>query len=200
MTLAKDIIALARRGVGVLANNLLALDGSAKLPAVDGSQLTGLLKGGATVTLTGTAVDVTGIPATAKRITIALDNLSLSGTAHALLQLGTSSGVENTGYVSDASISTTGSGGSGGNQTSGFWAGWAGGAAVVSSSILTLVKGSGNKWIASLAGGVDNGSSVYYGFVSGGNKLLGGVLDRIRLTSTNGTDTFDLGTATVYWE
>jgi hypothetical protein len=42
VTLAKDIIAIARRGVGLLANNLLALDASGKLPAVDGSQLTNI--------------------------------------------------------------------------------------------------------------------------------------------------------------
>lgn len=39
MTLAANLAALARRVVGISANNLVALDGAAKLPAVDGSQL-----------------------------------------------------------------------------------------------------------------------------------------------------------------
>ena len=39
MTLAANLAALARRLVGTSANNLVALDGAAKLPAVDGSQL-----------------------------------------------------------------------------------------------------------------------------------------------------------------
>jgi hypothetical protein len=46
MTLAANLAALARRVVGISANNLVALDGSAKLPAVDGSLLTGLALGG----------------------------------------------------------------------------------------------------------------------------------------------------------
>lgn len=44
MTLAKDILAIARRGVGLLANQLVALDGSAKLPAVDGSQVLNVVR------------------------------------------------------------------------------------------------------------------------------------------------------------
>ncbi|CAI9417356.1 hypothetical protein ANOBCDAF_03956 [Pleomorphomonas sp. T1.2MG-36] len=42
MSLAANLAALARRVVGTAANNLLALDGAAKLPAVDGSQLVGV--------------------------------------------------------------------------------------------------------------------------------------------------------------
>ena len=42
MTLAANLAALASRLVGTAANNLVALDGDAKLPAVDGSQLLGL--------------------------------------------------------------------------------------------------------------------------------------------------------------
>lgn len=40
MTLAANLAALARRIVGTAANNLVALDGAGKLPAVDGSRLT----------------------------------------------------------------------------------------------------------------------------------------------------------------
>lgn len=40
MTLSANLAALARRVVGTAANNLVALDGAAKLPAVDGSLLT----------------------------------------------------------------------------------------------------------------------------------------------------------------
>lgn len=40
MTLAANLASLARRFVGTAADNLVVLDGSAKLPAVDGSQLT----------------------------------------------------------------------------------------------------------------------------------------------------------------
>jgi hypothetical protein len=33
----------------------------------------------------------------------------------------------------------------------------------------------------------------------GGNIALPGVLDRVRITSSNGTDTFDAGTLTCYY-
>ena len=42
MTFAANLAALARRVIGTAANNLVALDGSGKLPAVDGNQLTNL--------------------------------------------------------------------------------------------------------------------------------------------------------------
>ncbi|WP_026793002.1 hypothetical protein [Pleomorphomonas oryzae] len=200
MTFATNLVTLGRRVVGVLANNLVALDGNAKLPAVDGSQLTGLIKGQTAVALSGTVVDFTGIPSVAKRITIALASLSTTGASHVLLQLGKSAGIENTGYAAYTSISTTGSGGSSMSSTAGFFAGWTGGAAVVSSSVITLINVGGNRWVASLAGGLDNSAGIYYGFVAGGDKTLGGVLDRLRLTPANGTDTFDSGTATVLWE
>lgn len=51
MTFATNLVTLGRRVVGVLANNLVALDANAKLPAVDGSQLTNLPSLGAGQTL-----------------------------------------------------------------------------------------------------------------------------------------------------
>lgn len=45
MTLAANLAALARRVIGLSANNLVALDAGGKLPAVDGSLLIGLARG-----------------------------------------------------------------------------------------------------------------------------------------------------------
>jgi hypothetical protein len=199
MTFAANLAALARRGI-IGVGNLLSLDAAGRYPAGDGSQITGLLKGSTTVTLSGTAVDFTGIPATAKRMTIALASLSTNGASHVTLQLGTAAGIEYAGYAAYASISTTGSSGTGANSTTGFFAGWSGGAGVTSSSVITLINVGGNRWVASLAGALDNGGAVYYGFVAGGNKTLVGVLDRLRLIPANGSDAFDSGSATVFWE
>lgn len=44
MTFAASLAVLARRVVGVAANNLVALDSGAKLPAVDGSLLTNIAR------------------------------------------------------------------------------------------------------------------------------------------------------------
>jgi len=54
----------ATQDVGTSANNVVQLDGSAKLPAIDGSQLTGLASGGATVN-SGTAANLPSSPSTA---------------------------------------------------------------------------------------------------------------------------------------
>jgi hypothetical protein len=39
-----------------------------------------------------------------------------------------------------------------------------------------------------------------YVYVGGGNISLSGVLDRVRLTTVNGTDTFDAGSVNILYE
>ena len=57
---------------------------------------------------------------------------------------------------------------------------------------------SGNIWIASMAGGrTDATASVV---IAGGTKTLTDVLDRVRITSTNGSDTFDAGSLNIMYE
>jgi hypothetical protein len=53
---------------------------------------------------TGTSVDFTGIPSWAKRVTVMFSGVSTNGASVPLIQLGTSSGVENTGYVSGTGV------------------------------------------------------------------------------------------------
>ncbi len=56
---------------------------------------------------TGTAVDFTSIPSWAKRITVMLNGVSTNGSSSYLIQLGTSGGIENSGYLGAASTVTT---------------------------------------------------------------------------------------------
>jgi hypothetical protein len=56
--------ALQPSDVGTTANKIVALDGSGKLPAVDGSQLTGISSGSGTVTSVATSGLATGGPIT----------------------------------------------------------------------------------------------------------------------------------------
>jgi hypothetical protein len=44
---------------------------------------------------------------------------------------------------------------------------------------------------------LNNGASVRFG---AGAVTLGGVLDRVRITTVNGTDTFDAGTINILYE
>jgi hypothetical protein len=61
--------------------------------------------------------------------------------------------------------------------------------------IITLL--SNNKYVVTdLVGLISNA----YISVGGGSISLGGVLDRIRITTTNGTDTFDAGSLNIMYE
>jgi hypothetical protein len=155
---------------------------------------TGVLTSGTAVASTsGTSIDFTGIPSWVKRITVMLNGVSLSGSSHILIQIGAGS-VTTTGYVSASALSI------GTNQvlsvssTAGFVA-YAGGAANVFIGALTLLNVSGNSWVET-----QGGTLASYGASGGGNVALSGTLDRVRITSTNGTDTFDAGTINILYE
>lgn len=149
-------------------------------------------------TTSGTAIDFTSIPSGTKRITINLDGVSTSGTDNWLIQLGDSGGVEATGYVSVGSNVDGASTGSTG-YTAGI--GIRSGAADVvayGSVILTLEDSTNNTWCA--AGTLNSDSTYDNTFVTSGRKALSAELDRVRLTTTGGTDTFDAGAVNITYE
>jgi hypothetical protein len=155
----------------------------------------GINRGTEQATTSGTAVDFTGIPAGVRRITIAFNAVSSNGTSGRVVQIGSGSFVTS-GYVSSGgSIAASTAGGN--SITSAFLAGYATVAADAVNGAMTLLNISGNNWVASFAGGSSGGN---FGMVSGGSLSLGGVLDRVRITNGNGTDTFDGGAVNIMWE
>jgi hypothetical protein len=58
---------------------------------------------------------------------------------------------------------------------------------------------SGNNWL-STHHGTFNQSGAYYSVTGGGNVTLSGALDRVRITTVNGTDTFDAGSINILYE
>lgn len=156
-----------------------------------------LTSGAAIATTSGTAHDFTGIQSWVKKITVMLNGVSGSGTSSFRIQLGTSGGVENTGYGGSNTSSTT---------TTHSTAAWAGSGADLGSvnaaanqysGNVTLCLVSGNTWTIS---GSVGGSNASYFWNLAGTKTLSGTLDRIRLTTVNGTDTFDAGTFNIMYE
>jgi len=143
----------------------------------------------------GTAIDFTGIPSWVKRITVMFNEVSLSGSSAFLLQAGTSTGIVTTGYSgggmryggSTISAASFTAGVSPNNTTAG--------ATYSGQAAWTLV--SGNIWVCSLNLGAAGGES---GCISGGSITLSGALDRIRITTVNGTDTFDAGSINIMYE
>lgn len=151
----------------------------------------------AQATTSGTSKDFTGIPSWVKRITVILAGVSLSGSALPRIQLGSGS-IDTTGYVGSV-VNTGGTNVAAGSTmaVSGFDLLQASGATVVLQGSLTLTLLGSNTWaLNSLIGRSDNG---FVG-LAGGIKVLAGTLDRVRLTSSNGTDTFDAGSVNILYE
>jgi hypothetical protein len=147
----------------------------------------------------GTSIDFTSIPSWVKRITVMFSVVSTNGTSDYLVRIGSGS-VDATGYlgtslrlVSGATVAgvnyTTGFGINNGTQT----------AAYVSNGLMTLslLNSSSNLWVAS---GVFAGSDSATNTTSAGSKTLSGAIDRVRITTVNGTDAFDAGSINILYE
>jgi hypothetical protein len=124
-----------------------------------------------------------------------LNAVSLSGTSSLLSQIGSGS-VDTAGYSGQSVFLSAGSLSVGIAQTNGFGA-LAGNSANALSGHLVITHLGANVWVysATLAS-VNNNATIS----AAGVKTLSGTLDRIRLTTVNGTDTFDAGSVNIMWE
>jgi hypothetical protein len=143
----------------------------------------------------GTSIDFTGIPSWVKRITVMFDGVSLSGTSSFLAQIGDSGGIEITGYNGGGSRSGVSSI-AGATFTAGFGFNNSTAACLFSGNII-FCNITGNTWSAS---GLLGGSATEFSNITSGSKTLSGTLDRVRITTVNGTDTFDAGTINILYE
>jgi hypothetical protein len=148
---------------------------------------------GTAVTASGTSVDFTGIPSTAKRITVMFSGVSTSGTSPIQVQLGDSGGVETTGYLTATWTANTNNT----NYTSGFVLRVNSTTAMTLSGHLVLTLAGSNLWIGS---GISARTDAADSSIFGGNKTLSDTLTQVRITTVNGTDTFDAGTINILYE
>lgn len=158
-----------------------------------GTTTSGLINVGSAVSTTGTSTLITGIPSTAKRVTVIGYNIILtSASGFPQLQLGSGS-VQATGYT--GYVGSSAGAGSSGVATSFYIMNPSGsGAGAPICFTATLVNVTGSNWVLGSVGA--SGSRVCYatGFVA-----LSGALDRIQL-STSATDSFTSGTLNIFWE
>jgi len=154
----------------------------------------------AVATTSGTAIDFTSIPSWVNEIDVLMNAVSTSGAGSAalLVQIGSGS-VQTTGYLSYAGTYTNANQTSTAASTAGLLVTTAQGAASTHSGILSLKRISGNTWVASGSGGGLDGASTNTARNSGGTVTLGGTLDRLRFTTTNGTDAFDGGSVNIVY-
>ena len=141
----------------------------------------------------GTAIDFTGIPSWVKRITVMFNGVSTNSTSNLLVQIGDAGGVETSGYQSVASDRSDET-----QSAAGFIVSSGYLAATLIDGVMTMhiMNSSSNMWAQS---GVVSGRDVRT-FQFAGTKSLSDTLTQIRITTVNGTDTFDAGTINISYE
>jgi hypothetical protein len=171
------------------------IDGSASVTINSGAIL-GITSGTAVASTSGTSIDFTSIPSWVKRITVMFNGVSTSGTSNLILRIGSGS-VDSTAYSGSAVL--VGASTASSTTTTGYLLTPSQGAATVTQGLVTLclINSSTNTWISS---GVLASSDAANTAISGATKSLSGALDRVRITTVGGTDTFDAGSINILYE
>ena len=162
-------------------------------PTIGGTPVMGasvITSGTAVASTSGTSIDFTGIPSWVKRITVMAYNISTNGTSRVQFQLGISTGAVTSGYAGAIQQGTAGTAFSTGFMMTDNTA-----ATDSRHCVATIVNQSGNTWVFGITAAQNT-----QGFSGAGYITLSAVLDRIRLTTVNGTDTFDAGTVNIMYE
>ena len=160
-----------------------------------------IIKSGTAVASTsGVAIDFTGIPSWAKRVTVMFDGVSTSSTSPIIVQLAASGTVQTTGYTgtmtqaqqAQTNVVTTLSSGFNITDATGSVA------AQTMYGAMTLTLMASNNFMATGLFGTPSGTPRMFSL--SGYKSLGATLDRVRITTVNGTDTFDAGSINILYE
>lgn len=198
-TLTTSGISTPQATIGSITGVLKATSGVVSQAVAGTDYLTSSSGGSITLgtaqTASGTAVDFTGIPSWVKRITVMFNGVSTNATIRQLIQIGSGS-IQTTGYSSGSRETTTT--GVSAISNAGF--------IIESISSVNLLFGhmmltliSPNTYVSSHCF-YFNQTGNAFAIVGGGAVSLSGILDRIRITTVNGTDTFDAGTINISYE
>lgn len=148
-------------------------------------------------TTSGATIDFTSIPNWVKKITVMFVGVSTTGTSQLILQIGDSGGIETSGYLGGgtdltAGVNTT-------TNTDGFLVTRTTTAASVwhGAAVLNLEDSSDFTWVCT---GVLARSDAAAVDVCAGTKALSAALDRIRITTAGGAETFDAGAINILYE
>ncbi len=169
------------------------IDGSASVTINSGAVL-GITSGTAVASTSGTSIDFTGIPSWVKRITIALNRVSTTGSA-IQFRLGTGGSPTTSGYLGSGGVADSVSSTSVTQYTTGAALLTQPGATM--NGVVTCVHLGSNVW--ALSGSLGYSGNNYIGVV-GSSVTLAGVLNMVRITTVNGTDTFDAGSINILYE
>lgn len=147
-------------------------------------------------TTSGTSIDFTGLPSWVKKITVMCIGVSQNSAGQTIiLQVGAGS-VTTTGYSSSSAFIAPST--DSGSLTTGFPITRGIGAAAAFHGIATICSFGSNSWVfSSTMADAPVQGQVHFG---AGSVVLGGTLDRVRLTTVGGTATFDAGTVNILYE
>jgi len=150
-----------------------------------------ITSGTAVASTSGTSIDFTGIPSWVKRITVMFSGVSTSGTSFVIVQLGTGGVPTTSGYGGGAwqtSLYT--------NVTNGMALSGNNVATDIRSGAITISKLNGNNYVSTAVCFLTVGS----GGAAAGDVTLAGALNMVRITTVNGTDTYDAGNVNILYE
>lgn len=196
------LTALTGANVDTAADLLAIVDTSAstdkKILVDELRNALGPVSGTKQASTSGTSIDFTSVPSWVKKITVQLTGVSTNGTSALLIQLGDAGGVETSGYLGSisglgasslaTSLVTTGLGVV---QTS------SAAAVIHGQAVFTLEDSSDNTWVGSGIFSTSDAAGVH---IASCTKATSAALDRVRITTVNGSDTFDAGEINVLYE
>ena len=156
-----------------------------------------ITSGTAVASTSGTSIDFTSIPSWVKRITVMFTGVSTSGTSNIQVQLGT--GGTPTYTTTGYSAVGMGFGGTAGGTTA-----YTAGFGYSDGNVATNTAGgqyvfsnlTGNTWTCSVSMW-RNSNAIGLG---AGSIALAATLTAVRITTVNGTDTFDAGSINILYE
>lgn len=153
----------------------------------------------ASFALSGVSTDATGIPSWVTEIHLKFAGLSTNGTSIPILQLGGAGGIEATGYSGSVGITTNVPSATATFVTTGLALAIGNAAASILNGtiIISRIDSSTNLWSMTFVGSFGSGGAMIY---ASADKSLSQTLDRIRLTTVAGTDSFDGGTVSLSYQ
>ena len=154
-----------------------------------------LVSGTAVASTSGTSIDFTGIPSWVKRITVMFNGVSTNGTSNIQVQVGTSGSITTSGYVGAVSNQA----GTVAANSTGFQVANTVTAADVYWGHVVLTKTAANATQVSETSILANSNAANARY-SAGAVTPANTIDTVRITTVNGTDTFDAGSINILYE
>jgi hypothetical protein len=195
------ILAVANGGSGVTTSTGTGANVLGTSPSISGAVLSTMASsvitsGTAVASTSGTSIDFTGIPSWVKRITVMFSGVSTNGASAVQIQIGNGS-VITTGYAGAGAYAGATNSTLGANSSTGLLIESDTGVSVVRYGWAILTTLGSNIWVM---GSQTNRSDSTYAQFGGGGITLGGTLDRVRITTVGGANTFDAGSINILYE